>query len=186
VVHENGITLSPYPLQDTFGLISLGTVPGVRIDTPGGAVWTDRQGRAVLPQLTPFGRSSVQVATASLPRNVDVQQGTAIIQVGRGAVPRVSFPVTVTRRLLLQVLDDAGRRLQPGTAVIDEQGQLVTLAQADGAVFVPNVYTSPRLWARTADGQPCELHFALPDAADPDAYFENAQTRCSNATKVMK
>jgi outer membrane usher protein FimD/PapC len=186
VVHENGITLSPYPLQDTFGLISLGTVPGVRIDTPGGAVWTDRQGRAVLPQLTPFGRSSVQVATASLPRNVDVQQGTAIIQVGRGAVPRVSFPVTVTRRLLLQVLDDAGRRLQPGTAVIDEQGQLVTLVQADGAVFVPNVYTSPRLWARTADGQPCELHFALPDAVDPDAYFENAQTRCSNATEVMK
>jgi len=178
VLHDQGFTLSPYTLQDTFGLLSLGDVAGVQIDTPGGTVWTDRQGQAVLPQLAPFGRSNVQVATASLPRNVDVQQGAALIQAARGAVPRVSFPVTVTRRVLMQVADPSGQGLKGGTAVTDEQGQLVTLVQQDGAVFVPNVYATPRLWSRTADDQVCELHFSLPTSADPDVYFETSTAQC--------
>lgn len=178
VGHEDGLTFSPYALQDTFGLLSLGDVPGVRIDTPGGSVWTDSRGRAVLPQLAPFGRSNVQVATASLPRNVDVQQGTAMIQAARGAIPRVSFPVSVTRRVLLQVLDEVGRRLKQGAGVTDEQGLLVTLVQEDGAVFVPNLYASPRLWSRTVDDQVCELHFELPAQADTQAYYEKAAASC--------
>jgi outer membrane usher protein FimD/PapC len=178
MLHDQGFTLSPYPLQDTFGLLTLGDVAGVQIDTPGGTVWTDRQGQAVLPQLAPFGRSNVQVATASLPRNVDVQQGTAMIQAARGAVPRIAFPVTVTRRVLLQVRDTSGQRLQRGAGVTDEQGQLVTLVQEDGAVFVPNVYASPRLWSRTQDGQVCELHFELAARADAQAYFETATAQC--------
>jgi outer membrane usher protein FimD/PapC len=178
VVHQDGVTLSPYPVQDTFGLLSLGDVAGVRIDTPGGTVWTDRQGRAVLPQLAPFGRSNVQVATASLPRNVDVHQGTAMIQAARGAVPRVSFPVTVTRRVLLQVLDATGRRLGRGTGITDDQAQLVTLVQEDGAVFIPNVYATPRLWSRTVDDQVCQLHFELSDRADTQAYYETAAAQC--------
>lgn len=178
MLHDQGVTLSPYPLQDTFGLLKLGDVAGVQIDTPGGTVWTDRQGQAVLPQLAPFGRSNVQVATASLPRNVDVQQGAATIQAARGAVPRVSFPVTVTRRVLLQVRDTSGRRLKRGAGVTDDQGQLVTLVQQDGAVFVPNVYSHPRLWSRTEDDQPCELDFELAARADAQAYFETATAQC--------
>lgn len=178
VLHEDGVTLSPYPLQDTFGLLTLENVADVQIDTPGGSVWTDRNGRAVLPQLAPFGRSNVQVATASLPRNVDVHQGAATLQAARGAVPRITFGVEVTRRLLLEVQDEAGRRLNRGTGVTDAQGQLVTLVQADGAVFVPNVHASPQLWSRTVDEQPCRLHFELAASADADAYYEQAVAQC--------
>lgn len=178
VVHEDGITLSPYPLQDTFGLLTLENVADVQIDTPGGSVWTDRKGRAVLPQLAPFGRSNVQVATASLPRNVDVHQGAATLHAGRGAVPRITFGVEVTRRLLLQVQDEAGRRLDRDTGVTDDQGRLVTLVQEDGAVFVPNVHASPQLWSHTADKQPCRLQFELPANPDADAYYEQAVAQC--------
>ncbi len=178
VVHEDGVTLSPYPLQDTFGLLTLENVANVQIDTPGGSVWTDRKGRAVLPQLAPFGRSNVQVATASLPRNVDVHQGAATLQAARGAVPRITFGVEVTRRLLLQVQDEAGRRLSRGTGVTDAQGQLVTLVQEDGAVFVPNLHASPQLWSRTVDEQPCRLQFELPASADTQAYYEQSVAQC--------
>jgi outer membrane usher protein FimD/PapC len=178
VLHEDGFTLSPYPLQDTFGLLTLENIAGVRIDTPGGSVWTDRQGRAVLPQLAPFGRSNVQVATASLPRNVDIQQGAAMIQAARGAVPRVKFPVSVTRRLLLQVLDDNGRRLERGANVSDEHGRLITLVQENGVIFVPDFHASPELWSRTLDDQPCRLHVELSSAADPQAYYEKATVQC--------
>jgi outer membrane usher protein FimD/PapC len=178
VAHDEGLTLSPYLLRDTFGLLSLDNVSGVQIDTPGGTVWTDGRGQAVLPQLTPFGRSNVQVATASLPRNVDVHQGTATILAARGAIPRVRFASVVTRRLLLEVLDDADRRLDKGTAVTDEQGVPITLAQEDGAVFVPNVHSRPRLFSRNVDGRICELHFVLPERADSQLYFERAAARC--------
>lgn len=178
VLHEDGFTLSPYPLQDTFGLLTLENVANVQIDTPGGSVWTDRKGRAVLPQLAPFGRSNVQVATTSLPRNVDVHQGAATLQASRGAVPRITFGVQVTRRLLLQVQDEAGRRLDRGTSVTDAQGQLVTLVQEDGAVFVPNVHASPQLWSRTVDEQPCRLQFELPASADTEAYYEQSVAQC--------
>lgn len=178
VLHEDGVTLSPYPLQDTFGLLTLENVAGVQIDTPGGSVWTDRKGRAVLPQLAPFGRSNVQVATASLPRNVDVHQGAATLQAARGAVPRITFGVEVTRRLLLQVQDEAGRRLNRGTGVTDAQGQLVTLVQEDGAVFVPNAHANPHLWSRTVDEQPCRLQFQLPASVDTNAYYEQTVAQC--------
>jgi len=120
----------------------------------------------------------VQVATASLPRNVDVHQGAATLQAGRGAVPRITFGVEVTRRLLLQVQDEAGRRLDRDTGVTDDQGRLVTLVQEDGAVFVPNVHASPQLWSHTADKQPCRLQFELPANPDADAYYEQAVAQC--------
>lgn len=185
LLHQDGLTSSPYPLQDTFGLVSLEGVPNVRIHTPGGTVWTDRHGRAVLPQLAPFGRSNVQVATASLPRNVDIEQGSAVIQAARGAVPRIDFAVRMTRRVLLQVYDELGRPLKPGAGVTNQQGLLITLVQQDGAVFVPNVYTHPRLWSRTIDDQPCELHFQLPTSADEQVYFETTTAQCHTALRGM-
>lgn len=183
VAHADGFTASPYPLADTFGLLSVGTVADVQVDTPSGPVWTDGQGRAVLPHLAPFGRSNVQVATASLPRDVDVQQGAATIQAARGAVPRISFPAVLTRRLLLQVLDENGQRLERGSAVTDEQGQLVTLVQEHSTLFIPNVYATPRLFSRTVDDEVCELQFQLPPRPKPGSYFEKAAAQCSGQRK---
>lgn len=178
VLHEEGLTLSPYPLQDTFALLKVGEVAGVRVDTPGGAVWTDSTGQAVVSQLSPYGRSSVQVSTASLPRNVDIQQGATVLQAGRGAVPRVQFPVTLTRRLLLNAVDASGQTLAAGTLVTKPDGTLVTLVQEDGVLFVPNLHESPVLLAKPKQGAPCELRFDVPDNGDPDVYFETAAALC--------
>ncbi|NLA20682.1 fimbria/pilus outer membrane usher protein [Burkholderia cepacia] len=44
VLHANGVTLSPYPVQDTFGIVSASGVSNVKINTPQGPVWTDLWG----------------------------------------------------------------------------------------------------------------------------------------------
>lgn len=41
VAHRRGVTFSPYPIDDSFGIVELGHVPGVKVRTPTGPVWTD-------------------------------------------------------------------------------------------------------------------------------------------------
>lgn len=177
-LHEGGVTLSAYPLQDTFALLSLGEVPGVRVDTSAGVVWTDRRGEAVVAQVAPYGKSSVEVASRSLPRNVDIQQGAAVIQAGRGAVPRLAFATRITRRVLLQGVGASGELLPAGALVSDQDGRFVTLVQEGGSVFVANVVDSPLLFVKTPGQPTCALQFQLPDKADPQRYFETADAQC--------
>ncbi|MFW8695266.1 fimbria/pilus outer membrane usher protein, partial [Mesorhizobium japonicum] len=54
VAHAGGVTLSPYAVDETFGLISLPGISGAKVVTPRGPVWTDVFGQAVAPSLTPY------------------------------------------------------------------------------------------------------------------------------------
>ncbi|WP_153787553.1 fimbria/pilus outer membrane usher protein [Pseudomonas sp. EMN2] len=176
--HAEGITFAPYAVQDTFALVSVGELPGVKLTTPAGPVWTDDDGQALVAQLAPYGSSTVEVQPRSLPRNVDLVNGVELVQAGRGAVAKVDFQVNSTRRALLQASDDAGQPLPGGAMVTDEQGQFVTLVQEGGLVFVHNLQDQRRLWVKPADRPACELHYSLPDASDLDAYFESTTASC--------
>lgn len=178
VAHADGITLSAYPVQDTFAVLSVGNVPNVRVETPGGTVWTDRNGQAVIPQLTPYGRSTVEVATTSLPRNVDIRQGAAQIRAGRGAVPTLRFDTSITRRALLTAVDALAQPLPTGALVLGNAGELITLVQDGGLIFVPDVLGHPTLRVQVEGQALCELQFRLPTAIDTDAYFESAAAVC--------
>ncbi|WP_256676442.1 fimbria/pilus outer membrane usher protein [Pseudomonas sp. RGB] len=174
VVHGDGVTLSPYPVRDTFALLSVGQMSGVKVSTPSGPVWTDWQGQAVVPQISAYGRSPVEVQTRSLPRNADISNGLAVVSAGRGAVDRLEFGVALTRRALL-TLD---RPVPRGATVTTDGGEFVTLVQEGNQVFLPNVLDPRPLWIK-GPGQPrCALRFELPQKADPDVYFETATARC--------
>ncbi|WP_426285918.1 fimbria/pilus outer membrane usher protein [Luteibacter sp. E-22] len=176
--HAHGVTASPYPVRDTFGVLSAGDSAGVRISTPSGPVWTDARGYAVLPQLAPFGKSSIEVATDSLPRNVDIENGAAVVEVGRGAVAFLTFGMSKTRRVLLTAMTVDGRSLPEGATVTDEQGELVSLVQGGGQIFVPNALATPRLSVSGPDLPRCELEFRLEEQVDLGAYYESAAAVC--------
>ncbi|MCS3419268.1 outer membrane usher protein FimD/PapC [Pseudomonas sp. BIGb0450] len=178
VAHSDGVTFSPYPVRDTFALVSVGDMPGIKLSTPSGPVWTDGQGQAVVSQVAAYGRSPVEVQTRSLPRNADISNGLAVISAGRGAVDRVEFGVAMTRRALLTVTTDHGAPLPRGATVSTADGEFVTLVQEGSQVFLPNVLDPRRLWVKAPGTQRCELNFALPEKADPQVYFETAPARC--------
>lgn len=177
-VHADGVTLSPYPVQDTFALLSVGEVSGVKVSTPNGPVWTDGNGQAVIAQLSPYGNSPVEVQTKTLPRNIDINNGATVVQAGRGAVARVDFGVVTTRRVLLQSTHVDGHPLPAGAVVTDGKGEFVTLVQEGGLVFAGNVELNPRLWVKVPDEPACELHFTLPDTPDLQAYYETTPAVC--------
>ena len=178
VLHGDGVTFSPYPVRDTFALVSVGDMSGIKLSTPSGPVWTDWQGQAVVPQVAAYGRSPVEVQTRSLPRNADINNGLAMISAGRGAVDRVEFGVGLTRRLLLTVSNDQGAPLPAGASVSSADGEFITLVQEGSQVFLPNVLGQSTLWITTPQGSRCQLRYSLPEKADPSVYFETAPARC--------
>ena len=178
VVHGDGMTFTPYPVRDTFALVSVGDMSGIKLSTPSGPVWTDWQGQAVVSQVAAYGRSPVEVQTRSLPRNADINNGLAVISAGRGAVDRVEFGVGLTRRMLLTVSDDKGNPMPVGASVTTNTGEFITLVQDASQVFLPNVLDQGALWITTSQGKRCELRYQLPAKADPTVYFETAPARC--------
>ena len=178
MLHGDGLTFSPYPVRETFAVISVGDMAGIQVSTPSGPVWTDWQGQAVVPQLSAYGRSPVEVQTRSLPRNADISNGLAVLSAGRGAVDKVEFGVALTRRALLNVTTTDGQPLPRGAAVSTDDGEFVTLVQEGSQVFLPDVLDRRPLWIN-APGQPrCRLHFDLPEKGDPEVYYETAPARC--------
>jgi outer membrane usher protein FimD/PapC len=178
VLHGDGLTFSPYPVRDTFAVMSVGEMAGIKVSTPSGPVWTDWQGQAVVPQLSAYGRSPVEVQTRSLPRNADISNGLAVLSAGRGAVDKVEFGVALTRRALLTVTTTDGQPLPRGATVTTADGEFVTLVQEGSQVFLPDVLERRALWVKAPGAAPCRLDYALPDNGDPEVYFETAPARC--------
>ena len=174
VLHGGGMTFSPYPVRDTFAVLSVGDMAGIKVNTPSGPVWTDWQGQAVASQLSAYGRSPLEVQTRSLPRNADINNGLAVVSAGRGAVDRVEFGVALTRRALL-TLDTA---VPKGSTVTTEDGEFITLVQENNQVFLPDVLDTRPLWIKAPDQPRCHLRFTLPAKADPHVYYETAPARC--------
>ena len=178
VLHGGGLTFSPYPISDTFALLSVGDMGAIKVTTPSGPVWTDWQGQAVVPNVSAYGRSTVEVDTKTLPRNADIHNGLAVISAGRGAVDTVEFGISTTRRALLKVVTASGAPLPRGAAVNTEAGEFVTLVQDGGLVFLPNVLDRSALWITAPGLERCELLFELPADADTEAYYETTTAKC--------
>lgn len=178
VLHQQGLTLSPYPVQDTFGVLSVGDVSGVKVSTPYGPVWTDPWGQAVISQLPPYSSSRVEIATKSLPRNVDIKNGFKVIDAGRGSVNFVNFDVVTVRRILLNAKLANGKELPKGAFVLDAAKQFVTTVVDDGQVFLINGLPDSELHVSLEEGKSCTLYFELPAKANPDVFFEAADAVC--------
>jgi outer membrane usher protein FimD/PapC len=177
-LHGDGVTLSPYPLRETFALLKAGDSAGVRLNTPRGPVWTDHSGHAVAASLPAYSKGRVEIDTASLGRNVDVHNAYQDVEAGRGAVPRLAFDVVTARRVLLQVRMPDNVFVSKGVGVFDSQGRYVTSVLDAGRVFLPDVQPGIDLHVRLPDGRRCRLDFSMGEQRDTEALYETADATC--------
>jgi outer membrane usher protein FimD/PapC len=177
VVSGAGVTLSPYQVGDTFGIVQLGDVSGARISTPQGTVWTDIGGRAVIPTLMPYKQSRVELLTKSLPRNVDIDNGIEYVEAGRGSVNVVEFGVSKVRRLLLRVTSEGGTPLPAALPVLDADNQYITTSVGDGTVFLDDIPKSD-IRVKFADNRTCRIEYTAPETPDLDRPFDAATGVC--------
>ncbi len=178
VAHGQGVTFSPYRVQETFGVVSLGGVPGARISTPQGPVWTDAKGQAVIASLPAYNNSRLQVDTRSLPKRVDIQNGTKVLSAGRGSFNAVDFSVVNVRRLLLHARDEGGQALPQGVSVLAENDDFLTSVAGDGMIFLGDIDGQQALKVALSGARTCQLQFELMENNDEDLPYETASAVC--------
>lgn len=178
VLHENGITFSPYPVADTFGIARVGKESGVRLDTPAGPVWTDWRGYAAIPTLNGYRRSAIQLDTRSLAKNIDINNALQEAEMARGAIGRVNFEVLRTRRVLVEVVMADGKRPPQGASVFNATGGLVTVVGDEGTVFVPDAAPGMMMEVQSSGKTVCTMKLDLPETADTTGLYENATATC--------
>ena len=179
VLHDEGLTLSPYRVSNTFGIARVGEESGVRLDTPAGPVWTDGRGYAVLPTLNGYRRSSIQVDTRSLAKNVDIGNAWQETEMAQGAIGRVDFEVIRTRRVLVDAGMKNGQPPPHGASVFDDAGQLVTVVGEGGRVFVPDAAPGMTLEVQQSGKTVCTMTLDLPEKPDTSGFYEHATATCS-------
>lgn len=180
VAHSQGLSFSPYRVEDTFAVASLGEkVSDVQISTPSGEVWTDHWGRAVIPSLPAYHNARIEINTESLPKSIDVNNAMSTVAVGHGAVSHIQFGVINVRRVMLNVALPNGKKLAKGSTIIDADGNYVVTAVEDGLVFLSDVDNEPTLYAMDDNGKrQCQLHYSLPKDRDLNVFYEKADGVC--------
>jgi outer membrane usher protein FimD/PapC len=178
VAHRRGATFSPYPIEDSFGIVELGHVPGVKVRTPTGPVWTDWRGLAVVPSLPLYRNAAIELETKTLPRNVNVGNARQDVEVGRGTVQHLVFDVTRARRVLLVAKMPDGTPVPAGATVLDARDKLLTMVTEGGEIFLIDDPAGDALGVHLPVGGACVLEFRLPATPDPDAFYETAEATC--------
>jgi outer membrane usher protein FimD/PapC len=175
--HRDGVTPSPYPIKDTFAVVEMGKAAGIKIRTPSGNVWTDGAGRAVVAQVPAYTTSRIEVATETLLRNMDIDNGYKTLEAARGTVSKLKFGVVEVRRALLTAVDQTGKPLPKGAAVLAGSETYLTTVVDEGRIFLDDT-THKNLVVSLPGGKQCKLQFSLPEEADLESYFEQTSAVC--------
>lgn len=178
VLHNEGLMFSPYRIGDTFGIAKVGEEAGVRLDTPAGPAWTNGLGHAVLPSLSGYKRSTIQVDTRSLAKNIDLANAWQEIEAARGSVSYVEFDVVRTRRVLANVQDKQGRPLPRSASVFGADGSFITVVSNNGSVFISDASPGMTLEVQLSGKKLCSLRLDLPEKVENQDLYEIASGVC--------
>ena len=178
VVHEGGLTFSPYPVGDTFGIVSVGDIGAAKVDTPQGPVWTDFTGQAVIASLPAYANSRVEVQTQSLPKRVDLKNGTQVLAAGRGSFSTVAFDVVKVRRVLLNASDQQGRQLPQGASVFGKDDRFLTSVVGEGMIFLNDASEAQTLRVSLPDSSTCLISLDSGTRPDNDMFYETQSAVC--------
>ncbi|EAA2244155.1 TPA: fimbrial biogenesis outer membrane usher protein [Salmonella enterica subsp. enterica serovar Aberdeen] len=178
--HEHGITFSPYTIKNTFAIARLSEPEsGIEIATPQGRIWTDHWGQAVIPGLTEWRKSRVEVNANTLPKSMELANGIKNITVAHSAFRVLDFNVLNTRRVMLTVKRPDGSWLPKGTSIVDEKNNYLVSAVDSGRVFITDVGDNPALYAADDDmNRLCRIHYTLQKTQDKEAFYETAKGVC--------
>jgi outer membrane usher protein FimD/PapC len=177
VANGSGVVFSPYAVKDTFGVAQVGSLSGVKIDTPSGPVWTDHWGRAVIPSLPEYTESNIRVETKSLPRNADINNAGAVLKPEHGAVSNVKFGVVTARRVMMHIRTPDGQPVQKGLAVLDGADKYMGTVASMGIAMLTNPPEVSNLFMKLDNDGRCKLNYTLPQASG-EHYYESADAVC--------
>jgi outer membrane usher protein FimD/PapC len=134
--HQGDMMAAPSRVAETFGILTVENAPGVRVEQPGGQVWTNSQGKALLTSLPAYASSRVAVVSSDLPTNVDLKHGIQQVMPSFASVSVLRAQAKNLEQRFIRVQDANGKPLPAGSAIIDDRGQLITILGPEGLAFL--------------------------------------------------
>nr|MBA2548576.1 fimbrial biogenesis outer membrane usher protein [Burkholderiaceae bacterium] len=149
-----GHTFASRPITDSFGLVSVGEIEGIRVFHEGNLLGrTDRYGQVLLPRLTPYSANRITIDERDIPIDVAIKsrEMRIIPQFRSGAIAEYDARRRTSAILEVKLAD--GSHLPAGSDV-----QIVGTTQRyfvghDGEVFVPDLPGNSSFTAELASGR---------------------------------
>lgn len=166
-------------MDDTFAIVTVPGVSGLRLQTTGGKVITDWRGVAVVPAIYAYSNSRIDVDGLSIPKNYRLKTTVTELALAYGSVAKIDIPATQVRQVLLRIALPDGNPARMGSAIKDEEGNLVSTVIGEGNVLLINGDIEKRLTLIGANQFSCGVAFQIPRKFDPDKDYEEVDATCS-------
>ncbi len=182
VLHGGGLNFGP-PLGESFAVVEAIGAEGARVGT-GRQVTVAGNGYAVLPYTSPYRWNRVELDTAGLPLEVEVDHSSQRVAPTAGSIVKVSFTARNERTLLLDASDEHGAALPFGVAVSHDDGRAAGHVGQGGVIVLRAAQPIGRLTVQLGEDTRCRLDYRTPE--QPDAHGQYwAQVRCLPLPQVL-
>ena len=165
----NGYTFASRPVTESFGLVQVGDIEGVRVFHEGNPIGrTDSDGKIVINRMTPYVANRITIEERDLPMEVSIRsrEQRAAPQFRSGTL--IDYEARRRVNVSVEVLGPDGRPLPTGTEVALVDSALRFIVGDNGEMFVPDMPSFARFVARLRD-RDCGFEVRL--AAAPTEAF---------------
>jgi outer membrane usher protein len=145
-------------IEDSFGIVRVGDVEGVRVFKDGNPVGrTDRNGVVILPNLLAYAPNRITIEDRDLPIDVGVasRQTTIIPQYRSGALADYNVSRRQSAVIVIRMAD--GTFLPAGIELSSMDNRRTYVSGEDGEVFVPDVSGVTGFVAKLRNGTSCRV-----------------------------
>ncbi|HDS1580839.1 TPA: fimbrial biogenesis outer membrane usher protein [Stenotrophomonas maltophilia] len=170
------LAFSSSRIGDTFAVVRIPRVAGIGLSGAGSAT-TSVLGTAVLPSVTPYRRTRLQLDGRTLPLNQRFASTTLDLALARGAVATPTISAHPVRQLLLTVRTRGGELARVGTALYSAEGDFIGTVIGQGNAILDNEQIGKPVLLDDASGR-CEVHYRVPARFDPARPYEASEGRC--------
>lgn len=173
---DGTLALSGSRISDTFAVVKIPGVSGVRMGGAGTAT-TSRLGTAVVPAVTPYRSSRLQLEGRTLPLNYRFSSSTVDVSLARGSVGVYTITGKEIRQLLLTVTTPDGEPATVGSALYDAAGAFLGTVIGDGNAILDNEQIGQPLFMEH-QGSRCEIQYVAPPRFSAERPYEEADAQC--------
>lgn len=173
---DGSVALSSSKVSDTFAIVRIPGVAGVRMNGAG-AGKTSVLGTTVVPAVAPYRRTRVQLDGKTLPLNYRFSTTTLDLSLARGSVGVYTIDAQELRQLLLSVTTPAGDLATVGSALYDGAGEFIGTVIGDGNAVLTNEQIGQPLFMEH-QGNRCEVRYQAPSQFDADRPYEEVTAQC--------
>lgn len=165
LLHQEGLTLSQ-EMDETVALVKAPDTQGARISNNTG-VSTDTRGFAVIPYLSPYRETDIELETETLNDDVDATLSSHKVVPARGSIVRVVFDTRAGQRVLFTLMTDENKYVPFGAIATIEgnnDNKTSNIVGDGGQVYLSGLENNGVLsisWGEDVNKQ-CRVDYALP------------------------